>query len=110
MRSLISMALLGCMLPAVAQVPTGTSDYLRRMDSDHDGRVSVEEYVSWMTYAFDERDADHDGVLQGAELPGSRGKPITRQALVQQLRQRFAKQDHNHDGFLDTKELAAPPQ
>jgi Ca2+-binding EF-hand superfamily protein len=110
MRLSITLAFFFLVLPAAAQVPTGTADYLARMDSDHDSRVSVDEYVSWMTYAFDERDADHNGVLEGAELPGSRGKPITRQALVQQLRQRFARQDRNHDGFLDAKELASPPQ
>jgi len=110
MRPLIPLALLCIALPAWCQVPTGTGDYLMRMDSDHDGRIGVDEYVAWMTYAFDERDADHNGVLEGAELPGSRGKPITREALVQQLRQRFAKQDRNRDGFLDARELAAPPQ
>ncbi len=103
----LALALVPC---TYAQQPAGTADYLARMDSDHDGRVSVEEYVSWMTYAFDERDANHDGVLEGAELPGSRGKPVTRAALVQQLRARFARQDRNHDGFLDARELAAPPQ
>ncbi|SEM42240.1 EF hand [Pseudoxanthomonas sp. GM95] len=110
MRILILLVSLSFALPVMAQVPTGTSDYLARMDSDHDGRVSIDEYVSWMTYAFDERDADHNGVLEGAELPGSRGKPIARTTLVAQLRQRFAKQDRNHDGFLDAKELASPPQ
>ncbi|MET1023761.1 MAG: hypothetical protein ABWX87_05570 [Pseudoxanthomonas sp.] len=110
MRFPITLVFLSLVLPAAAQVPTGTADYLTRMDSDRDGRVSVDEYVSWMTYAFDERDADHNGVLEGAELPGSRGKPITRATLVQQLRQRFAKQDRNRDGFLDAKELASPPQ
>lgn len=110
MRPPILIALLCCAPSLAAQVPANTADYLTRMDSDRDGRVSVEEYVSWMTYAFDERDADHNGVLEGAELPGSRGKPIVRQALVQQLRQRFARQDRNYDGFLDAKELASPPQ
>lgn len=110
MPPLILIALL-CWAPSLAaQVPADTADYLARMESDHDGRVGGPEYVAWMTYAFDRRDADRNGMLEGAELPGSRGKPVFRQALVQQLRQRFARQDRDHDGFLDAKELARPPQ
>jgi hypothetical protein len=110
MRPLTALVLLCIASPVLAQVPTGTSDYLARMDSNHDGRVGVDEYVAWMTYAFDGRDVDRNGVLEAAELPGSRGKPVTRQALVQQLHQRFARQDRDHDGGLDARELAAPPQ
>jgi Ca2+-binding EF-hand superfamily protein len=110
MRWLMALVL-GCWAePILAQVPTGTADYLARMDSDHDGRVGVDEYIAWMSYAFDQRDGDHNDVLEGAELPGRRGKPITRAALVLQLRQRFARQDRSHDGLLDARELAAPPQ
>jgi hypothetical protein len=110
MRWLMALVL-GCWAePILAQVPTGTADYLARMDSDHDGRVGVDEYIAWMSYAFDQRDGDHNGVLEGAELPGRRGKPITRAALVLQLRQRFARQDRSQDGLLDARELAAPPQ
>ena len=46
---------------ALAQV-TATGDYLARMDTDGDGRVSVEEYVQWMLYAFDRMDRNGDGV------------------------------------------------
>lgn len=110
MRLLLLITLTCCVPAALAQVPDRTSDYLARLDTDHDGRVSVDEYVAWMTYAFDARDVDHNGVLEGAELPGSRGKPVSRAVLVEQLRARFGRQDRNHDGFLDARELAAPPQ
>ena len=64
-------------MPALAQV-VATSEYLARMDVDHDGRISLLEYQDWLSYAFDAMDLDHDGVLTPAEQPGGRGKPLTR--------------------------------
>ncbi|MFT4198832.1 MAG: hypothetical protein QM601_13185 [Pseudoxanthomonas sp.] len=110
MPRVLPTLLLCCALPAAAQVPAGAADYLARMDSNHDGKVDLGEYLAWMSYAFDARDGDHDGVLQGAELPGSRGKPITRAQNLARLRERFARQDADHNGFLDAGELAAPPR
>ncbi|WP_245622637.1 hypothetical protein [Pseudoxanthomonas dokdonensis] len=99
-----------CWLPmaASAQV-SATSDYLARMDRDGDGRVSLSEYQQWMSYAFDARDADGDGVLAAAELPGGKGAPISRASHLQILAQRFQRQDANRDGYLSARELAAPP-
>nr|WP_275672382.1 hypothetical protein [Thermomonas alba] len=97
-------------LAAGAQQVQRTSDYLARMDADGDGRVSLEEYLAWMGYAFDRMDRDHDGVLQADELPGGKGRALTRQAHRAQLAERFHRQDANHDGYLDARELAAPPR
>ena len=94
---------------AQAQVQD-SQQYLQRMDTDGDGRVSRDEYLAWMSYAFDQRDLDHDGVLQGDELPGRRGKPITRAAHRATLSERFARQDANGDGSLSARELLAPPR
>ncbi|KER81262.1 hypothetical protein IA64_15930 [Xanthomonas arboricola pv. celebensis] len=87
-----------------------SQQYLQRMDTDGDGRVSRDEYLAWMSYAFEQRDLDHDGVLQGDELPGRRGKPITRAAHRATLIERFARQDANGDGYLSARELLAPPR
>lgn len=87
-----------------------SQEYLKRMDTDGDGRVSRDEYLAWMSYAFDQRDTDHDGVLRGEELPGRRGKPITRAAHRATLIERFARQDANGDGYLSARELLAPPR
>lgn len=92
-----------------AQVDS-TGDYLKRMDLDGDGRVSVDEYVQWMLYAFDRMDRNSDGVLSADELPGGRGKPITREQQRQTIIERFHKQDANGDGYLSAKELSAPPR
>lgn len=95
--------------PATAQV-TATSDYLARMDADGDGRVGLAEYLDWMSYAFDARDANGDGVLSADELPGGKGQAVTRAQHRERLATTFGKQDVNHDGFLSARELAAPPQ
>ena len=87
-----------------------TRDYLQRMDTDGDGRVSLAEYQAWMSYAFDGMDRDGDGVLSAAEQPGGKGKPLTRQLHRERLSQRFKRQDVNRDGYLSAVELAAPPQ
>lgn len=105
-------ALLAALLPlaAGAQQVRGAGDYLARMDTDGDGRVSLDEYLAWMGYAFDRMDRNHDGVLQADELPGGKGRALTREAHRAQLAERFHRQDANHDGYLDARELAAPPR
>ena len=102
---------LATLLPsaALAQV-TDTASYLQRMDSDGDGRVSESEYVRWMLYAFDHMDRNGDGVLSADELPGGKGRAISREQQRQVIVQRFHKQDANGDGVLDARELAAPPR
>lgn len=105
----VACALLAGALPAAAQVQR-TSEYLSRMDTSADGRVSLAEYQDWMSYAFDAMDRDRDGVLLPAEQPGGRGKPISRNEHRARLAVRFAKQDLNRDGSLSARELAAPPQ
>ena len=102
-------AVAGLAVPASAQV-TATAEYLERMDTDGDGRVSLPEYLDWMGYAFREMDRDGDGVLAAHELPGGRGGPVTLAQHRERLAARFAKQDANGDGVLDARELAAPPQ
>lgn len=109
--------LAGCILLAAAALPAtspaqvmATGDYLARMDTDGDGRVSLAEYQAWMSYAFDGMDRDGDGVLATHELPGGKGPPLTRAAHLARLAERFRKQDANGDGVLDARELAAPPR
>ena len=103
----VSASLFSCM--AIAQM-RASADYLARMDRDRDGRVSLSEYQDWLCYAFDAMDRDHDGVLSPAELPGGRGHPVTRDAHRARLAAAFRRQDRNGDGFLDARELAAPPR
>ncbi len=112
MRIPTSIALTVLLLaPALAfcQVKA-TGDYLARIDKNRDGRVDLVEYQDWLSYAFDARDLDRDGVLMPSEQPGGKGKPITRVAHRERLTSRFAKQDLDRDGYLSARELSAPPQ
>lgn len=111
MRDLALLILLLLPLPAtVAAQVTQTGDYLAKMDADGDGRVSLPEYQDWMSYAFDGMDRNRDGVLAADELPGGKGKPISRGEHLARLAARFERQDANGDGVLDARELAAPPR
>ena len=103
--------LLTLLLPALAPAQvTQTGDYLAKMDTDGDGRVSLAEYQDWMSYAFDGMDRNGDGVLTPDELPGGKGQPVTRAAHRARLAERFRRQDANRDHHLDARELAAPPR
>lgn len=101
--------LLSCSGAAASQV-AATGDYLARIDTDGDARVSLAEYQAWMGYAFAAMDRDGDGVLRAAELPGGRGKPVARDVHLQRLADAFRRQDADADGWLDSRELAAPPR
>ena len=110
MRIALAIALLSTLACGANAQVTATGDYLSRMDTDHDGRVALSEYQDWLSYAFDAMDRDRDAVLSPAELPGGRGKAVTRIEHRARLAAAFQRQDGNRDGFLSAKELAAPPQ
>jgi Ca2+-binding EF-hand superfamily protein len=107
-------AALICAAPSFAALASGpvtsSGDYLARMDTDGDRRVSLAEFQAWMGYAFERMDVDRDGIVSPAELPGGRGRAISLPEHRAALAARFAKQDLDHDGRLDARELAAPPQ
>ena len=110
----VPVLLFAFVLPVAAQVQrsgvASSTDYLSKMDTDGDGKVSLSEYQDWMSYAFDGMDRDRDGVLSPAEQPGGRGPSLSRTEHRARIAERFRKQDSNHDGFLSARELAAPPQ
>ena len=112
-RALVALVLLAGIasrMPATAQdAPRTPRDYLQRMDTDGDGRVSRAEYIAYMDRGFDRLDTDGNGVLEGDELPPG-ARRVTRADYEASLAAAFARQDTNHDGFLDARELAAPPR
>lgn len=111
MRAALTVLLLVAVwAPSLQAQVSDTASYLQRMDSDGDGKVSEAEYLQWMLYAFDRMDRNGDGVLSADELPGGKGRAISREQQRQTIVQRFHKQDANGDGFLDARELAAPPR
>jgi Ca2+-binding EF-hand superfamily protein len=84
-------------------------EYLRRFDGNGDGRVSAAEYVAYMSQGFRNMDSNGDGIIETDELPGGRGQPITLQENRDNLRRQFHKLDRNRDGYLNARELTAPP-
>lgn len=97
-------------LPQPPPLPRTVEDYLRGMDADGDGRVSLPEYLAWMGQAFTRMDVDGNGVLEAAELPGGKGPAVTREQHRARMHERFHWQDADGDGYLDARELAAPPR
>ncbi|MFC5743136.1 EF-hand domain-containing protein [Dyella tabacisoli] len=98
------------LIAAAQDFPQTPAEYLQRMDSNGDGKISEAEYVEYMSNGFRRMDSNGDGVLEADELPGGHGKPITLRSYQDNLRRQFHKLDRNHDGYLSAKELAAPPQ
>jgi Ca2+-binding EF-hand superfamily protein len=86
------------------------SQYLQLFDSDGDGRVSEAEYLAYMGRSFQSMDSNGDGTIENDELPGGRGRPITLTAFRDNLRRQFHKLDRNRDGYLNARELTAPPR
>jgi Ca2+-binding EF-hand superfamily protein len=107
----IVACVVACSLSAMADAQVQRSgDYLAKMDADRDGRVSLNEYQDWLSYAFDAMDRNRDGTLSALEQPGGRGKSLSRAEHRAGIATRFRMQDADRDGYLSARELAAPPQ
>lgn len=92
--------------------PSTTSAYLRLMDANGDGRVSLAEYQHFLSRGFHRLDRNGDDILERDELrPGQRRHgAVTLTAYLARVARVFRRQDSNHDGYLDARELAAPPR
>ena len=97
------------LLPAStpAHAASGAS-YFDVVDLNHDGRISLAEYLERFSYAFRKMDANHDGVVDESEQL-VKGPRLTLAQLHEQLTGQFRRQDKNHDGTLSPKEFLAPP-
>ena len=98
---------LASLLASPLRAQSGAS-YFDIVDLDHDGRISLDEYIERFSYAFRQMDKNRDGVVDESEqeVPGPR---LTLAQLHAQLREQFHRQDKNHDGSLSPREFLAPP-
>ena len=85
------------------------ADFVARMDTDIDGRVSLPEYTEYLSYAFYRMDADGNGVLEPREQLVPNGKRLTLAEHQANLAEMFRKLDTSGDGYLTARELAVPP-
>ena len=96
---------------AAQDFPRTPAEYLKRMDANGDGKVSQAEYVDYMSEGFRRMDINGDGVLDGSDMPqGSHARRTTIEDFQRNLILQFHKLDRNHDGYLNARELAQPPQ
>jgi hypothetical protein len=88
------------------------SEYLVHIDFNSDGRVSLSEYQDYLSRGFQQMDRNGDGKLSSDELPpGTRARRApTIDAHRRSLAATFDRQDVDNSGYLDARELAAPPQ
>ncbi len=101
------LAVGGLALPVAAY--DSPLEYLQRIDSNGDGRVDLREFQSYMVAGFDARDRNGNHVLDRDEQPGGGRRAVTRAQHLRALEAAFRRQDRNRDGYLDARELAAPP-
>ena len=106
---MMAIALAWGLLPLAAHAQDSRQEYLQQFDSNGDGRVSEAEYLSYMSRSFRSMDLDGNGVLTADELPGHRGRNVSLKSFEKNLRQQFHKLDRNRDGYLNSRELTAPP-
>jgi Ca2+-binding EF-hand superfamily protein len=96
MRAVGATLALTLALSLGAHAQDSRADYLRMFDSNGDGRVGEAEYLAYMSRGFQSMD--------------SNGDPITLQVYQDNLRRQFHRLDRNRDGYLNAKELTAPPR
>ena len=97
-----------------ADMATSPADFLTRIDANGDGRVVVREYQAYLSRGFFAMDRNGDDVVSVDELPpgtaNARSRALSLTDLESRVAKTFQRQDADRSGFLDARELAAPPQ
>ena len=104
--AVLALAVLAC--PGAAHAQSG-GDYFSVVDTDHDSRISLAEYLERFSWAFHQMDGNSDGVLEPGEQLVAGSARLTLAEHQARLSAQFRKQDGNHDGSLSRREFLAPP-
>lgn len=112
-RSGLAVAL-GALLAIAGVAPaagaSGAGDYFAAVDLDGDGRVSLDEFLERMGFAFGRMDLDGNDVLEPHEQHVPDAPRITRAEHEARFTAQFRRQDGNGDGYLSRAEFLAPPR
>lgn len=97
---------------AAASRDAAQQAWFEGFDRDGDGRISAAEYEDYFSAGFDAIDRNGDGRLDLDELPTNRQRSPTRErhAHRRAVQRTFARLDADRDGWLDLRELTAPPR
>jgi len=71
------------LLPLVAlvlAVPVGAHDLFKKMDTNHDGKISAAEHTAAAQEMFNRMDSDHDGKITAAETEAGHDRLEIREA------------------------------
>ena len=98
------------LLALAGQAAAQADDYFARVDVDGDNRVSLDEFLLKMSWAFSQRDLNGNEILDPDEQHVANAQPITLAEHRARFGRQFAKQDVDGDGFLSRREFLAPPR
>jgi len=107
-RKLALVAGLGLTVAGTSTAGSGSS-YFDVVDTNHNNKISLEEYLDRFTFAFRKMDTNHDSILQPREQLVPNGPTVTLLELKHRLEKQFHRQDKNKDGWLSAREFLAPP-
>jgi Ca2+-binding EF-hand superfamily protein len=119
---MLGLVMAGGLMSATA-APTDTtpedqSPVMSKIDTDHDGSVSLDEAKKAATAKFDTLDTDKEGTLDASELTGilsrnelikadkDKDKTLDKAEFLALVEKLFAAADKDKDGTLDAKELS----
>ncbi len=102
----------------VDTTPEDQSSVMSRIDTDHDGSISLDEAKNAAVAKFDALDTDKEGTLDASELTGilarkdltkadkDKDNTLDKAEFLALVEKRFAAADKDKDGTLDAKELS----
>lgn len=102
------VAALGLAVAGTSTAGSGSS-YFDVVDTNHDKKISLEEYLERFTFAFRKMDSNHDSILQPREQLVPNGPTVTLLELKHRLEKQFHRQDMDKNGWLSAREFLAPP-